>query len=148
MRKGIIGKCTSRHLFPYGGLVLYIISTLRVWHEKTHTNFIFIQSEVIVTYSHAFFRAYFFVLGNFFIGLISCKALLSHCERALCKFQYLLIISLSGVHHPERAISLFSCNGVFTSTVIFRCAFPAKTTVSRSLLCLFRRLLFRSPFRR
>ena len=38
---------------------------------------------------------------------------------------------LSGAHDPERAASPFSCNGVFTSKVILRCAFPAKTiTVS------------------
>ena len=37
---------------------------------------------------------------------------------------------LSGAHYPERATSLFSCNGVFTSRVIFRYAFPAKFTVS------------------
>ena len=34
-----------------------------------------------------------------------------------------------GAHYPERATSLFSCNGVFTSRVIFRYAFPAKFTV-------------------
>ena len=32
----------------------------------------------------------------------------------------------AGAHHPERATYLFSCNGVFTSKVIFRYAFPAK----------------------
>ena len=36
----------------------------------------------------------------------------------------------SGAHYPERAISLFSYNGVFTSRVIFRYSFPAKFTVS------------------
>ena len=30
----------------------------------------------------------------------------------------------------ERATALFSCNGIFTSSVIFRYAFPAKSTVS------------------
>ena len=51
-------------------------------------------------------------------------------------------ILLSGAYYPELATSLFSCNGVFISRVIFRYAFDAKSTVSRSLLCLFRRILF------
>ena len=37
---------------------------------------------------------------------------------------------VAGAHYPERGTSLFSCNGVFTSRVIFRYAFPAKLTVS------------------
>ena len=49
---------------------------------------------------------------------------------------------------PEFAISLFVYNGVFASKVIFRHAFDAKITVSRSLLCLFRRILYRRPFRK
>ena len=31
-----------------------------------------------------------------------------------------------GAHYPERATYLYSCNGVFTSKVIFRYAFPAE----------------------
>ena len=49
---------------------------------------------------------------------------------------------------PELAISLFLYNGVFTSRVILRYAFDAKITVSRSLLCLFRRILYRRQFRK
>ena len=30
----------------------------------------------------------------------------------------------AGAHHPEGATYLFSCNGVFTSKVIFRLNFP------------------------
>ena len=30
----------------------------------------------------------------------------------------------SGAYHPGRATYLFSCNGVFTSKVIFRLNFP------------------------
>ena len=38
--------------------------------------------------------------------------------------------TIAGAHYPERATSLYSCNGVFTSSFIFRYAFPAKITVS------------------
>ena len=34
------------------------------------------------------------------------------------------IYVMAGAHHPERATYLFSCNGVFTSKVIFRLNFP------------------------
>ena len=40
----------------------------------------------------------------------------------------------AGAHYLERATSLFSCNGVFTSRVIFRYAFPARNTVSGYVL--------------
>ena len=49
---------------------------------------------------------------------------------------------------PGSATSLFSCKGVFTSRVIFRYVFPSKIAISRSLLCLFRRFLFRGQIRR
>ena len=35
-----------------------------------------------------------------------------------------------GAHYPERATSLFSCNGALTSGVILRYDFPAKIIVS------------------
>ena len=44
--------------------------------------------------------------------------------------QITLELVLSGAHYPEHATSLFSCNGVFTSRVIFRYAFPAKFSFS------------------
>ena len=69
-------------------------------------------------------------------------------QFSLFKLIVSLNCALSGAHYPERETSLFSCNGVFTSTVIFRYAFSAKITVFRNLLCLFRRLLYRRPFRR
>ena len=34
------------------------------------------------------------------------------------------LLSMAGAHHLERATYLFSCNGVFTSKVIFRLNFP------------------------
>ena len=39
-------------------------------------------------------------------------------------------IHFSSRYYPERATSLFSYNGVFTSRAIFRYDFPAKITVS------------------
>ena len=45
-------------------------------------------------------------------------------------WNYFYFQTFSGAHYPERATSLFSCNDVFTSRVIFRYAFPAKFTVS------------------
>ena len=50
-------------------------------------------------------------------------------QFSLFKLIVSLNCALSGAHYLGRATSLFSCNGVFTSRVIFRYAFPA---VSRS----------------
>ena len=64
-----------------------------------------------------FFSCFLVFLSSFSISRF-CKASLnnSHC--------------ISGAHQGERATAINSCNGVFTSKVIFRQAFPAKKIVS------------------
>jgi len=47
-----------------------------------------------------------------------------------CSFCHQTTETIPGAHYPERATSLYSCNGVFTSSFIFTYAFPAKITVS------------------
>ena len=53
---GIMGKCTDRHLFSFGGLVLHQIRWTIALNRSRH---FFIQLEVkpkpIVTHSHSFF---------------------------------------------------------------------------------------------
>ena len=58
-------------------------------------------------------------------------ALLNWCKDYLTNREQRVVIAgkssaWSGAHYPERATYLFSCNGVFTSKVIFRYPFPAK----------------------
>ena len=45
--------------------------------------------------------------------------------RPVLRVYWLGYLPGTGAHHPERATYLFSCNGVFTSKVIFRYTFPA-----------------------
>jgi len=57
-----------------------------------------------------------------------------------CSFCHQTTETIPGAHYPEHATSLYSCNGVFTSSFIFTYAFPTKITVS-GYVCTERHLI-------